>query len=337
MQQSVHTFFQFDEGTIVGQVADSSRDLATNRVLVADVVPRVGLSLFHTQRNFLFLFVDSQNHHVDFITDSNQFARMVHSPCPRHFTDVDKAFDAVFQLNKGTIRQHIDDFALDDGIDRVLFADIFPRALGLLLQTKSDLFFVIVNVQDHDLDLFIDLHHLRRMVNASPAHIGNVQQTINTTEVDEGTEVRDILNRTCAKVANFEVAEKFLFHLLACFFDQSATRNNNVSTRFVDLQNHALDVLADVVSDVRRTTHINLTGRQKDIHAVLDDGLAVHLATNRNQQTALDFANNWSLDDVPFVVSLDDLFPVADTICFPLRQDDQANGIFEFLQQHFDR
>ena len=206
-----------------------------------------------------------------------------------------------------------------------------------MLQTESDFLFVIVNVQDHDFDFFIDLHHLRRVIDAAPAHIGDMQQAINTAQVDEGTEVGDILDQTCAEVTYFQVAEKFLLHLLACFFDQPTTRNNDVSTSLIDFQNHAFDVLPDVVGNIRRTTHIDLTGGQKDVHTVLDDGLAFHFATNRDQQTTFDFANDRSLDDVALRVGLDDLFPVADTIGFPLRQDDQTDGILEFLQQHFNR
>ena len=70
---------------------------------------------------------------------------------PRHFADVHQAFDAVFQLDEGTVAHHVDHRTLDGGIDRVLLGDILPRTGRLLLEAQGDLFFVVVDVQDHAL------------------------------------------------------------------------------------------------------------------------------------------------------------------------------------------
>ena len=305
-------------------------------VLVDDVVPWIGLRLLHTQRDFLLVFVDAQHHDVDFVTNRHQFAGVIDAAGPRHLADVHQTFDTVFQFDKGTVRQHVDDFAFDDGVDRVLLADVVPGALGLLLEAQSDFLFLVVDVQDHHFDLIVDLHHLRRMVDASPTHVRDVQQTVDTAQVNKRTEIGDVLDEAFSQVAHRQDFEQSFLFFLASVFDQATARHNDVASGFVDLQDHALDFLADVVRDVGRTADIHLTGGQEHVDAILDDVLAVHLATNGHQQTTFDLANNRSANHVAFRMRLDDFFPVANTTGFFHRQDDQTDAVFKFFQQHFN-
>ena len=82
VQQTVDAFFEFDERTVVGQVADLSVDLFSDRVLVFDLVPRVVLSLLHTQRHLFATFVDAQNCDVDFVADADQFVGVINTLDP---------------------------------------------------------------------------------------------------------------------------------------------------------------------------------------------------------------------------------------------------------------
>ena len=56
------------------------------------------------------------------------------------------------------------------------------------------------------------------MTNAFPAHIGDVQQTIDTAQVDERTEVGDVLDHTFADLANFQFARADVRDLLRVAF-----------------------------------------------------------------------------------------------------------------------
>ncbi len=262
----------------------------------------------------MLLLVDPKHHHVNFVTDAHQFTWVIDSASPRHFTDVNKPFDPIFQLDEGTVGQHVDHFALDCGIHRILFANVVPRAFAFLLQAQSDLFFFVVDVQDHDFDLVVDLHHFCWVTNTSPAHVGDMQQTVDSAEVNKRTEIGDILDCSFAKIANGEYFQQLLLLFFSSFFDQATTRNNDVFSSFVDLQDLTFDVVTDVICDVLRTTDVHLARRQEDIDAIFDDGFAIHFSSNLNKQAALDLANHWTTDDIAFVVSLDDGFPVAETL-----------------------
>jgi len=128
VQQAIDAFFQFDEGTVIGQIANSSFDLGSFRVFLGDFVPWIGLSLFHTQRDFLLVFVDTQNDNFDFVADVDQFAGMIDPLGPGHFTDVNQAFNPVFQFHEGPVGHHVDNVTNNLGTNRVLGFDQFPGA-----------------------------------------------------------------------------------------------------------------------------------------------------------------------------------------------------------------
>ena len=118
------------------------------------------------------------------------------------------------------------------------------------------------------------------------------------------------------------------FFSLRLGFDQAATADDDVAAGVVDLQDHALDRLADVLANVVRTANVDLAGRQEDIHADVD------------QQTAFDLAGDFAADHVAFVDGLHDLHPLLDLLSLALAEDDHATivvvtlGIFDIFDQH---
>src|ERR1700733_9343014 len=162
------------------------------------------------------------------------------------------------------------------------------------------------------------------MADSAPAHVGNVQQAVDSAQVDERPEVRDVLDRAFAQLARSDLRQQRLLHLLALVFDQLSPRDDDIPPLLVDLQNHALDLAIDVHADIGRTADIDLAGRQEDVDA------DVH------EQAALDLPDDLAFDDVPFLVALDDLFPLAHPVGFALREQDQAKVVLDLLQQHVD-
>ena len=165
VQQAVDPFFQLDESTVVGKVADLSSNLFAGWVLLFDFVPRVLLSLLHTQRHLFARLVDAQHADIDLVADVNQFARMIDSFHPRHFTDVDQALDARLKLHKGTVVHHVDDFTFLNRSNWVLLFDFVPWVRQQLLQSQSNFDFLAVDIQNHHVEVLIHRDHLRRMRN----------------------------------------------------------------------------------------------------------------------------------------------------------------------------
>ena len=112
--------------------------------------------------------------------------------------------------------------------------------------------------------------------------------------------------------------------LLAGDLDQLAAADDDVAPALIDLEDHALDVLIDVVGDVGGTADVDLAGRQEDVDADID------------QQPALDLASDLSLDDVALVVLGDDHLPGAHPVSLLAGENDLAGLVLHPLEQDLD-
>ena len=137
--------------------------------------------------------------------------RMVDALGPAHLGDVHQALDPLLELHEGAVGHDVHDLAGDPGADRVFLLDVFPRAGRLLLEPERDLFAVLVDVQHHHLDLIVDLEHIAGMVDAAPAHVGDVQQAVDAAQVDERAEIGDVLDGPLANLADVDFLEQLLF------------------------------------------------------------------------------------------------------------------------------
>src|SRR5439155_12270553 len=123
MQQAVDALFDLDERAVVGQVAHDAADDGSRRVALSHLVPRIGLDLLHAQRDFLLLFVDIEDLHLDLVADRHDLAGMIDAFGPTHLADMDQALDARFQLHEGAVAHDIDDLARVPAADRVFGLD----------------------------------------------------------------------------------------------------------------------------------------------------------------------------------------------------------------------
>ena len=162
------------------------------------------------------------------------------------------------------------------------------------------------------------------MVDAAPAHVGDVQQAVDAAQVDERAELGDVLDDALAELADFELGEQLRLLLGPLGLDQRAAADDDVAPRLVDLQHDALDRPADVVADVGRAADVDLAGRQEDVHADVD------------QQAALDLARDHAGDDVALVDGLHDLQPGLDLLGLALAEGDHAAGVVDQAVDVFD-
>src|SRR5262245_27202816 len=135
---------------------------------------------------------------LDLFADVDQLAGVVDALGPAHLGDVDQSLDALFELDEGAVTHDVDNLANDPSLDRIFVGDVFPRAGALLLQTQSDLLAILVDVQDHDLDLVVDLEHVAGMIDSAPTHIGDVKEAVNDSQVHERGELSEIVTRSDA-------------------------------------------------------------------------------------------------------------------------------------------
>ena len=90
-----------------------------------------------------------------------------------------------------------------------------------LLQTESDAVLFVVEVEDNHVDLLVELNHLVRIIYAAPREVGDMDESVNTTEVNEYAVRSDVLNSTLEDLTLLELTDDFLLLSLKFLLDKS--------------------------------------------------------------------------------------------------------------------
>src|SRR3954464_12201988 len=102
---------------------------------------------------------------------------------PAHLADVYEPFDARLELDESAVVGDRDNLTRDACADRILLGDILPRIALELFEPERDALAIPIDVENFDFQLLTDVHHLGGMLNAAVRHIGDVEQTVNATEI----------------------------------------------------------------------------------------------------------------------------------------------------------
>src|SRR5262249_14254768 len=138
--------------------------------------------------------------------------------------------------------------------------------------------------------LLVDVDKLVRVGHPAPGHVGDVQQTVNASQIDEGAELGDVLDNASANLARLDFGKQLALHLLALVLEQFAPAHDNIAAARCDAAPLAVDGLANVVAEVGSAANIDLGRRQEDVDADVD------------QQAPLDLARDGAGDDVALLV-----------------------------------
>src|SRR5512147_136752 len=155
--------------------------------------------------------------------------------CPGHLRDMDESLDAGLQLHKGAIIRQTDDSALDPGADGVLTSHVRPGIGRLLFEAERDTACLPIILENAHLDAIADVEHFGWVPDTAPGHVRDVKQAVDTTEVDEGPVVGDILDRPLNQLAFLQSRQRRLALLVPRLFQQDATGNNDVAASMIDL------------------------------------------------------------------------------------------------------
>ena len=183
---------------------------------------------------------------------------MLHPLRPAHLADVDEALDALLELDERAVVGERDDLALDARADRILLVGAVPRVLLDLLQAEADALGGRVELEDDDTDLLADLEHLRRVADAAPAHVGDVEQAVDAAEVDEGAVVGQVLHLALEDRALLQVLQGLLLQLLALLLEEDPARQDDVAALLVELDDLELELLADELVEVPHRADVDL-------------------------------------------------------------------------------
>ena len=231
-----------------------------------------------------------------------------------------QALDAFLQLDESAVVGEADGPSRDAGPGRVLLADADPRVGHTLLVAQRNALALGIEVQDDDIDLIADVEKLGRMGDAPPRHVGDVQQTVDAAEVDEGAVVGDVLDHTLEDVAGGELCEGVLLLLGALGLEDDLAGDDDVGASLVELDDLDADLLVDHRLEVAHRADVHLRAGEERADADID------------RQAAFDPIDHEAGDDLVAAVGIFNLAPDLHLLGLLARYDDVSFLVLAALE-----
>ncbi len=162
------------------------------------------------------------------------------------------------------------------------------------------------------------------MVDATPRHVGHVQQAVDAAQIDEGAVVGEVLDHAVDDLPDLERRERLAALPLALLLEQRAPRQHDVAAPLVELDDLEGQPFADQRLEVAHRPQVDLRARQERLHADVDREAALHPRDDR------------ALDGLVRLVGAADLVPDLEAIGLLLGEHDATVCVFDLLDQHVD-
>src|ERR1700736_4332285 len=208
MHETVDAAGKPDEYAEVGDRFDLAAHLVAAVVVLGEILPRIGLALLDAQADAAALFVDVEDHDFDFLTDVHELGRAYGLVGPIHFRHVHQPLDALFDFHEAAVVGDVGDLAEQSRVGRIAPRNVLPRIRAELLQAQRYALPFTIEFEDTDVDLFADLDHLGRMLDALSRHVGDVQQAVDAAQIDERAVIGEGLDHSLDGRALLEIVEK---------------------------------------------------------------------------------------------------------------------------------
>jgi len=117
--------------------------------------------------------------------------------------------------------------------------------------------FVAVELEHLDHDLIRDFHNLRWMFNAFPGHISDVQQAINTTQVNKCTVVGEVFDHTLDLHALFQALKQRITLSTVFMLHNSTSGNHYIVATAIQFDHLEFQVLTFQIGGIAYRTHIH--------------------------------------------------------------------------------
>jgi hypothetical protein len=312
-------------GSISTNAPNRAIDACADWVLQRKHDPGVLLRLLHAERNLLLVRIDLEHHRLDRLADAHELRRVADVARPAHLGDVHQTFDARLELDEGAVVRDADDLALHPRADRILLGDILPRVRLELLEAEGDALTLPIDVENLDLEFRANGDQLGGMRDAAPRHVRDVQQAVDAAEIDERTEVGDVLDDALPDLVLLQLLHELLALAGTLVLEDHAARDDDVAATLVELDDLELELLAEQLVDVRDAAKRDLRTREEciDAHEVDDD-------------TTLDLLDERAFDGLVVLVGEANALPHAHEIRLLLREDDRSLLVFQVLEEDFD-
>ena len=178
-----------------------------------------------------------------------------------------QAFDALLQLDERAVVGDADHAAMHMRADRIALRGIEPRIGRELLEAQRHALLLAVELQHLHLDLVAHLHQVARMRQASPRHVGDVQQAVDAAQVDERAVVGQVLHRAGQDRVLAQLLQRLGALLALLFFQQLLARDHDVAALLVQLDDADFEVGALQRIEIAHRAQIDLRSGQERARA----------------------------------------------------------------------
>ena len=215
------------------------------------------------------------------------------------FRDVDQTVEAGLQLYEATVFLDLNNFALDDVADCIVLVDDGPGFRNRLLETEADLAFFGAHAENLDLDLLTNGQNFLRVLELAPGNLADVQQTVDTADVNKCTVIGETHDCAFHDVADLDLLPDFLHRLLTFLVQESLVREDSLASSRIDSGYLDLQSLAEEFGTVLNVSVRQLRQRNKAGHFFV-----------RGNDTTVDLAHHLDFDDRLVFQSLIDFLPM---------------------------
>ena len=134
-----------------------------------------------------------------------------------------QTLNTFFNLGKATVISEVGYPCVDPTALWVSVGDLHPGVLAQLLEPQGHAVTLAVEFENLDVHLLPDFNNLAGMLDSLPRHIGDVQQSINTAQVDKGAVVGEVFDHALDGHAFLQVLQQFFALLAVGCFHHSAS------------------------------------------------------------------------------------------------------------------
>ncbi len=136
-----------------------------------------------------------------------------------------------------------------------------------LVEREADLAGLAVELGDLHIQHVADLDDVAGFDAAAEGHLGDVEQSIDAAEIDEGAVVHDVADDAAADLPFGEFLEQLAFGFFLFAFQDVSAADDEVAAFAAELDDLGLDALADELGEVGVEVEIDLAGGHEGAHA----------------------------------------------------------------------
>ena len=198
---------------------------------------------------------------LDLLTDLEDVRGLLHVVAG-DLGDMEQSVHAREQLDESAEVCHTGDTAGDDRADTELVLSLDPGILLRELAGEGNL--LAADVLDEDSDFITDMENLLGILHAAPAHLGDVEQAVSAAEIDESTEICDVLHDTVDNITRLDAGKESLGSSLLALDEELAAVADDPSSAGIELGDDELDLLIGILAEILLIGIRNKAGRDED-------------------------------------------------------------------------